>query len=63
MLCFMVSFTPLEFGYQRSRWNSEVLSIVLREALNIVLNSSMLVTQAWHLLRRRPMPVLSAAYH
>lgn len=40
LLRFMVGFRPQEFGYQRSRWNSELLSIVLREALNIVLHSS-----------------------
>ncbi len=40
LLRFMVGFRPQEFGYQRSRWSSELLSIVLREALNIVLHSS-----------------------
>jgi len=40
LLRFMVRFRPQEFGYQRSRWSSELLSIVLREALNIVLHSS-----------------------
>ncbi len=40
LLRFMVGFRPQEFGYQRSRWSNELLSIVLREALNIVLHSS-----------------------
>ncbi len=40
LLRFVVGFRPQEFGYQRSRLSSELLSIVLREALNIVLHSS-----------------------
>jgi transposase len=40
LLRLMVGFRPQEFCYQRSRWSSELLSIVLREALNIVLHSS-----------------------
>lgn len=40
LLRFMVGFRPQEFGYQRSRWSSELLSIVLREVLNIALHSS-----------------------
>jgi transposase len=40
LLKLLISFRPQDFGYQRSRWSSELLSIVIREALNIVLHSS-----------------------
>lgn len=45
LLRFMVGFRAQEFGYQRSRWSSELQSIVLREVLNIALHSS--IIQRW----------------
>ncbi len=57
-------FRPQEFGYQRSRWSSELLSIVLREALNIVLHSSTI--RRWlpkhGIVWRRTAPMLCIRY-